>query len=748
MKKQLLLLLVALLVVAGAKAQSNPTLIATLDTIDSLYYVGHGPSIVKSYTLEGQGLDGEKLDVSVSNYFEISFTENDGFTNNLEIPIAEDTLENQPIIVYVRLMAELSENEYQENIHHNVGELTLLNVQVSGFVRFTAPTVILDSIFNIEETSAVANGIVTDDGGDTITERGVCWNTTGNPEYSSDAHQNSSGTLGEFEVNLSGLIPNTTYFIRAYARNSVDISYSEILDFTTAPEMNLPTVITGNMTNIGQTSAIGEGEVVSDGNSEVTDRGICWSTSSYPTIDDTYLSNGTGIGTYTVEMSGLQPGTTYYVRAYAENSVGIAYGEERDFVTELVAYNIAVDYNEEGGTVDVEPSTAQEHTIINITVEIYEDYELQSLSAYNVNDTTDRVPVSENNTFEMPAYDVMVKAVFVHKQGAVGNIEAPNPICAGDVLDLTEPDYEYHLLAVHKGWQLSAQPDFEIYDEYNNQPLNASYNGWWLRFVVSYIWGNSYSNSVQITVNNMDGFALTGDTDICTNQESEYFISGIENDSIDWQVSDSTAIVTIENDHIKVLWATAGRQQVSASVTDLLTGCYTQLELDVTISSFIDAHSLNEIVKKDDYVLIYPNPGDSYKYQWYKNGNRIEGANQQYYYQTGGLESGTYKVYVSFNEEEGNLICGAFSPEIVVNGPTDVSLSFYPNPSHVGETIFVVKNDNEEAMLSIYALDGRLLHGQTVVGNQASLSLSLSQGIYVVRLTNSKGSKIEKIVIQ
>ena len=55
---------------------------------------------------------------------------------------------------------------------------------------------------------------------------------------------------------------------------------------------------------------------------------------------------------------------------------------------------------------------------------------------------------------------------------------------------------------------------------------------------------------------------------------------------------------------------------------------------------------------------------------------------------------------------------------------------------------------NEKAMLTIYALDGRLLHSQTIVGNQASLSLNLSEGIYVIRLTNSRGSKIEKIVIQ
>ena len=288
MKKQLLLLLVALLVVAGAKAQSIPTLIATPNTLDSLNYVGHGPSIVKSYTLEGRGLNSDKVNVSVSNYFEISFTENDGFTNNLEIPIAGDTLENQPIIVYVRLMADLSEDEYQENIQNKLGSLALSDVQVSGSVVFTTPTVILDSIFNIEETSAVANGIVTDDGGATIDERGVCWNTTGNPEYPNDNHQSSDGTLGEFEVNINNLNPNTTYYIRAYAKNSKGTAYSEQKDFKTAQEQTVPTVITAEVTNIGQTTATGGGDVTHDGNVDVTARGICWSTSHVPTINDAF----------------------------------------------------------------------------------------------------------------------------------------------------------------------------------------------------------------------------------------------------------------------------------------------------------------------------------------------------------------------------------------------------------------------------------------------------------------------------
>lgn len=748
MKKHLLLLLgVLLMVSAGVKAQvltANPIALEHLN-----YSFGHGPSEAQAYTLEGQGLEGERLAITAPEHFEISF---DGsvFLPNFEILIEEDsTLANQPVSIYVRLKNELQTGVYQGSISNECENATL-NVQVSGSVEAIEPTVILNDIYSVAETSAIAKGTVTDDGGDPITERGVCWNTTGNPSYLNGDHQSCQGQLGEFEVNIQDLNPNTTYFVRAYAKNSKGIAHSSNeLQFTTTQEQTFPTVLTLGVTDIGMTSARGAGEVIDDGHLEVIERGICWSTSLYPTIDDCHSICGMGLGSFSAEMPNLTPGTTYYVRAYATNNVGISYGENVVFTTiEPEKYSIEVEYGE-GGMIDIEPRIAQEHTVISITVEADDDYELSSLSAFMSNDTTQTVAINENYTFEMPAFDVMVKAVFAHKQGFVDDIETPNPICSGDTLYLTEPDYGFPLWANHKEWQLSATQDFNEYIIYGGQSLDASYNGWWLRFMVSYFWDNSYSNSVSITINDLEGFFLLGETNICTNQEAEYFITGINNDSISWQVSDPTAQVTIENDRIKVLWASAGQQQVLATVKDLQTNCSIQLDMDVTVSAFIDAESLNEIVKKDNYILVYPNPKDGYKYQWYKDGIKVEGANKQFYYQEDGLDKGIYKVYVSNNEDaEGNLICGAFTQEIFFNGQDSVSMSIYPNPAHAGETIIVVNNDNEETLLTIYDLDGRMLHSQTISGGQTSVNISLSKGIYIARLANGKGGKTEKIVIQ
>ncbi|WP_290835744.1 serine hydrolase [Flavobacterium sp.] len=95
----------------------------------------------------------------------------------------------------------------------------------------------------------------------------------------------------------------------------------------------LPTLTTAAITSIETTTAISGGIISSDGASNVTSRGICWSTNTNPTTADTKTTNGTGTGTFVSNLTGLLPNTTYYVRAYATNSVGTAYGNQVSFST-------------------------------------------------------------------------------------------------------------------------------------------------------------------------------------------------------------------------------------------------------------------------------------------------------------------------------------------------------------------------------------------------------------------------------
>ncbi len=196
----------------------------------------------------------------------------------------------------------------------------------------TLATVTTTSITQITETTAVAGGTVTSDGNASVTERGVCISTVSNPTTSNTKITAGSGT-GSFTCNLTGLQSNTTYYVRAYAVNSKGTAYGEQVSFTTSKTVVLPAVTTSTVTQITTNSAVAGGDVTSDGNASVTERGVCISTVSNPTTSNTKVKSGTGTGSFTCNLTGLQANTTYYVRAYAVNSKGTAYGSQVSFTT-------------------------------------------------------------------------------------------------------------------------------------------------------------------------------------------------------------------------------------------------------------------------------------------------------------------------------------------------------------------------------------------------------------------------------
>jgi uncharacterized protein (TIGR02145 family) len=199
------------------------------------------------------------------------------------------------------------------------------------FTTLTIPTVITSPVSNISYTTATSGGNVTDDGGSPVTARGVCWSTSQNPTIYNSHTINGAG-VGSYISNITGLIPNTTYYVRAYATNSAGSAYGNQVSFTTL-QITLPTVTTSSITNISYNSAMSGGNVTNDGGATVTARGVCWSTLPDPTISDPHTNNGTGTGSFVSNITGLTQNTTYYVRAYAINSVGTGYGNEISFTT-------------------------------------------------------------------------------------------------------------------------------------------------------------------------------------------------------------------------------------------------------------------------------------------------------------------------------------------------------------------------------------------------------------------------------
>lgn len=127
-----------------------------------------------------------------------------------------------------------------------------------------------------------------------------------------------------------------TYTYRVYSYNAIGNStnYSNEFTISIPTPITLPTVTTSTITSIFPTTANSGGNITSDGGALVTARGVVWSISQNPTVAlSTKTTDGTGTGTFTSNINGLSPNTQYYIRAYATNSAGTAYGNEISFTT-------------------------------------------------------------------------------------------------------------------------------------------------------------------------------------------------------------------------------------------------------------------------------------------------------------------------------------------------------------------------------------------------------------------------------
>jgi hypothetical protein len=197
----------------------------------------------------------------------------------------------------------------------------------------TLPVVTTGEISDITSTSAFINGEVVTDGGKEVTDRGFVWSTDPNPQITGFNEQLGTGT-GSIETEITELQPGTTYFVRAYAVNEIGIAFGEEKSFSTS--ITLPTLTTTSVTNITSSTATSGGEITFSGGSPITARGICWGLNPNPTTANNKTENGTGNGAFVSDLTNLLAGQEYFVRAYATNAAGTAYGNQFSFSTNSI----------------------------------------------------------------------------------------------------------------------------------------------------------------------------------------------------------------------------------------------------------------------------------------------------------------------------------------------------------------------------------------------------------------------------
>ncbi|MFN8257506.1 MAG: fibrobacter succinogenes major paralogous domain-containing protein [Bacteroidales bacterium] len=181
-------------------------------------------------------------------------------------------------------------------------------------------------------------------------------------------------------------------------------------------EIGLPLIETHPITNIVANSATCGGHIFNDGGSVITSRGICWSTNPEPTIKDNKTTDSLGIGEYISLLTNLEPDQTYYVRAYATNAFGTAYGETRDFIT------------------------------------LNENYGLPIIETHPITDIKSNVAVCGGFIFSNGGFDIIVSGICwtINSEPTINDNKTTDGSTSGDFLSLLtnlEPEQTYHFRA-------------------------------------------------------------------------------------------------------------------------------------------------------------------------------------------------------------------------------------------------------------------------------------------------------------
>lgn len=178
-----------------------------------------------------------------------AFNNNVGYITMDSVPAMVSAFENDAHYITDLQLQQILNTiaEMQNEIDSMNQVIEALNSQVSQLIP-TLATVVTHSVESIATTSAVTGGNVTSNGHDEIIARGVCWSTN-NPPTIADSHTTDGLGLGEYTSTVSGLVPNTTYYLCAYVTNVVGTAYGEVMTFTTP--CNSVTISISGTTSIG-----------------------------------------------------------------------------------------------------------------------------------------------------------------------------------------------------------------------------------------------------------------------------------------------------------------------------------------------------------------------------------------------------------------------------------------------------------------------------------------------------------------
>lgn len=207
----------------------------------------------------------------------------------------------------------------------------------SGNMDDQLPVVATNGILSLTDSTFESGGNVTSEGVNAVLKRGICWNTTGKPTVKGSTKTEDGVGAGLFRSKITGLLQDTKYYYRAYATNSAGTSYGEEYVVVTKKSVTIPTITTMPLSDIELTTAECGGIVSANGGDSILRCGVCWDTNPTPTTSSpgiVVLDYNQPV--YYCTLKNLNYSTRYYVRSFAVNSKGVAYGEILSFTTKTL----------------------------------------------------------------------------------------------------------------------------------------------------------------------------------------------------------------------------------------------------------------------------------------------------------------------------------------------------------------------------------------------------------------------------
>ena len=408
-------------------------------------------------------------------------------------------------------------------------------------------------------------------------------------------------------------------------------------------------------------------------------------------------------------------------------------------------HNVSVDPGIVNGFIRVSPLGEVEiGADVEVTATPAEGFRLDSVFFLDPDNGLHKI---ENGTFQMPDYDLSVGATFsakghridVQTTSTIGGTATVVPSYAeqGETITITvEPGQNYTTESVSAYY-------YSWFTQHNIHINQVSHNVYAFEMV-------DHDVTVIVSFKHVDtpivGEIVTPDP-ICSGDSLQLVTPDVTNaDMEEWQISSDDSFEAYIAYTGQYLDANYSGWYLRYMATNEAGSAYSNVTT-ITVYPIIDETEIAVIVGKKcgdnkEHILVYPIAG--LHYQWYYGNSPIPADTNQYIHRENGLTAGVYKVEVSYAIGDNGLRCSVFSEEY------EVKEGFIVTPSYAksGTPIFVENNGENEGWLTIYSIDGRMMHSQWLDKGQNVVNLSLKAGVYVFSIANSQGTTTEKVIIQ